>query len=226
MLISTIDVYKNPVDVDEDTVIDTDGLQAYGLNRYYLEQWVEEGFPDHLIIRLPGLYGKNLKKNFIYDFIHMIPSMLTESKFMELCAKDPFLKPFYTIQENGFYKCNPLTQEQTVKLKGYFNSVGFSALNFTDSRGVFQFYNLSFLWQHIQTALKNGISLLNLFTEPVSASEIYRAVRGTDWSNELSKPVPLYRAKTKYAGLFGGSNGYIFNGKFVIEDVKEFIKRG
>ena len=72
VLISTIDVYKNPVGADENspTVTDEkgsvgDGVQPYGLNRYYLEAWVRKNYPDALIIRLPALYGLNIKKNFI-----------------------------------------------------------------------------------------------------------------------------------------------------------------
>ena len=64
VLISTIDVYRNPVGVDETgSVLDEgkggtgNGIQPYGLNRYYLEAWVRKHYPDALIIRLPGLYG-------------------------------------------------------------------------------------------------------------------------------------------------------------------------
>ena len=225
VLISTIDVYQNPADVDEDTAIETDGLQPYGLDRYALEQWAEREFPDCLIVRLPGLYGKNLKKNFIYDFIRIVPSMLTESKFQELCAKDPFLKPYYTKRDDGFYGCVPLSEESAAVLKAYFDRIGFSALNFTDSRGTFQFYNLAYLWRHIRTALEHGLKKVNLVTEPVAVSEIYRAMKGTEWKNELPRPVPRYRARTKYAELFGGKSGYIFDRKFVIDDVRKFIER-
>lgn len=61
MLISTVGVYKNPNGVDEDTPIDTDGLQPYGQNRYYLEQFIQDNF-DVTIIRLSGLFGNGLKK--------------------------------------------------------------------------------------------------------------------------------------------------------------------
>ena len=64
VLISTIDVYKKPDNVTEETLIDTDDLHPYGLNRYYLEQWVEKEFPDSLIVRLPGLFGVNIKRIF------------------------------------------------------------------------------------------------------------------------------------------------------------------
>jgi nucleoside-diphosphate-sugar epimerase len=69
VLVSTVDVYKTPNDVDEDTPIDTAGLHAYGSNRYYLEQFCRERF-DTLVVRLPGLFGVGLKKNVIYDLLH------------------------------------------------------------------------------------------------------------------------------------------------------------
>ena len=67
VLISTVAVYPNTVDVNEDSIICVDNLKPYGVNRYFLEQWVENNIENHLIVRLPAIYGKNLKKNFIFD---------------------------------------------------------------------------------------------------------------------------------------------------------------
>jgi hypothetical protein len=68
ILISTVDVFKNPIEVNEDTLIDTVGLQPYGLNRRKLELFVTDRFKNYLILRLPGLVGPGLRKNIIYDF--------------------------------------------------------------------------------------------------------------------------------------------------------------
>ena len=114
---------------------------------------------------------KSIKKNFIYDLIYIIPLMLTEEKYIELCNKNDFIKNYYEKQENGFYKVNQRNKEEQINLKKYFNEIGFSALNFTDSRGIFQFYNLKFLWEHINIARKNNLKVLNLATEPVSNTE-------------------------------------------------------
>ncbi|MFZ2545271.1 MAG: NAD-dependent epimerase/dehydratase family protein [Candidatus Saccharimonadales bacterium] len=69
VLVSTVGVYKNPNGANEDTVIETEGLLPYGVNRYYLEQFCADNF-DTTIVRLPGLYGKGLKKNVIFDLLN------------------------------------------------------------------------------------------------------------------------------------------------------------
>ncbi|MFD1776552.1 NAD-dependent epimerase/dehydratase family protein [Paenibacillus rhizophilus] len=70
VLISTVDVYKNPIEVDEETEIIPEEVTPYGRHRFYLEEFIQKKFPNHLVIRLPGLFGEGLKKNFIYDLIH------------------------------------------------------------------------------------------------------------------------------------------------------------
>lgn len=70
VLISTVDVFAQPQGVDEDTTVAEAGLHAYGLNRRRLESFVESNFPEHLIVRLPGLVGPGLRKNVIFDFLN------------------------------------------------------------------------------------------------------------------------------------------------------------
>lgn len=223
VLISTIDVFKTPKDVDESTEIDTENLHAYGYNRYQLELWVRKNYSDALIIRLPGLFGKNIKKNFIYDYINMIPFMLKKEKFDELASRDSELRKYYQQQDNGFYKVSVAdADKQTLKKK--FNALGFSALNFTDSRSIYQFYNLSNLWRDVQTALSAGITLWHPATEPVSAAEVYEYLSGKQFDNELDGIPADYGYKTLYASYFKGNCGYIANKSQVLQDIKAFVK--
>lgn len=220
ILISTVDVYPDPVHVHEDTII-PENPQAYGRNRLYLEKWVEENFTDYLIVRLPALFGKNIKKNFIYDIISFIPAMLSAelyNKFTENIRKN------YTLGDNGFYKLNILKAEEQAELKKQFKEAGFSALNFTDSRGSFQFYNLGNLWKDIQTADEAGIKKINLATEPVSVKEIYSSVFNEDFQNELSNTMPVYDFYTNHAGIYGKQGHYIAGKDEVLKDIVSFIK--
>ena len=69
ILISTIEVYGNNNNKNELNKTNKKNNTNYGLNRLYLEDFIKKNF-NFLIIRLPIVYGKNLKKNFIYDLIN------------------------------------------------------------------------------------------------------------------------------------------------------------
>ena len=69
VLISTVDVYPEPRDVDESTEIDRAAGHAYGRHRLLLEDVVRARF-DACVVRLPALFGHGLKKNALYDLLH------------------------------------------------------------------------------------------------------------------------------------------------------------
>lgn len=70
VLISTVDVFKSPIGVNEDSPVDEINLHAYGLNRRLLEKFVERHFGEYLVVRLPGLVGPGLRKNVIFDLLN------------------------------------------------------------------------------------------------------------------------------------------------------------
>ena len=70
ILMSTVDVYGNPHQVDEDTPIDLTLQTPYGRNRHRFEQMICDHFPRVLTVRLPAIYGWGLKKNALYDLMH------------------------------------------------------------------------------------------------------------------------------------------------------------
>lgn len=226
VLISTIDVFKVPKGVDESSLIDTENLHAYGYNRHMLEIWAREHFPDVLIIRLPGLFGKNIKKNFIYDYINIIPFMLKKEKFDELSRIDFTIRDYYTMQDNGFYQVNELPNDKKEELKNKFKKAGFSALNFTDSRSIFQFYDLRRLWVDMKKALEAGITLWHPATEPVSAGEIYKYLTGDEFVNELNGMPADYDYRTCYNFVYGGNAGYICSKEEILADIKDFVEGG
>ena len=114
--------------------------------------------------------------------------------------------------------------EEFELLKDTFKKIGFSALNFTDSRGVFQYYNLSNLWNDICIARSNGIRLLHLAVEPVSISEVYKYLEGVEWRNEIAGVPPHFDFRTIHSHLWGRGDGYIKGKKQVLQEIKEFVE--
>ena len=224
VLISTIDVFKSPLAVYEDSAIDMDGLQPYGYNRRVLENWVRENYPEALIVRLPGLFGEGIKKNFIYDIINVIPFMLSETKMGELSSQEAAIEEYYEIQDNGFWKCRNLNEGEKNALRNILSRVNFSALQFTDSRSEFQFYPLKRLWSDIKIALENKIELLHTATEPISAGEIYKFLYGREFMNETAGVPAKYDYRTRYSGLYKRDGGYIMGKEEVLLEIQNFVK--
>jgi len=67
VLISTVDVFGTPVGVTE--ADDPAGATPYGRHRLELERTLATRFPT-LVVRLPALFGRGLKKNAVYDLLH------------------------------------------------------------------------------------------------------------------------------------------------------------
>ena len=222
VLVSSIAVYDRTYDVDENHVINEEQLLPYGKNRLYLEKWVAENCENGLIVRLPALYGINLKKNFIYDYINIIPSMLNEEKYRELAAESELIMKAYKHEYDNFYCLIAKGDEKKMVYK-YFNSSSFNAVNFTDSRSIYQFYNLGRLWVDIQIALKNNIHLLNIVTEPISVAEVYKNLSGKEFVNEFAKAPHNYNIRSLYAELFGGKNGYFVKKEDELADLKRYV---
>ncbi len=169
VLISTIDVYPDPIAVDETTTIEHEATHPYGKHRRMLELFTESNFPT-AIIRLPGLFGQGLKKNVIYDLLH----------------------------DNQVEMIHP--------------------------EGVFQFYDLSRLWRDIEIALAQDLGIVNLATEPVRVRDVARESFGFDFDNPMDAPPARYDMRTVYDHVFGGSGGYICDGRTVLQGIRTFVE--
>lgn len=224
VLISSVAVYDRTFDVNENHVIDEGQILPYGKNRLYLEKWVSENCDNSLIVRLPALYGINLKKNFIYDYINVIPAMLNEKKYQELVGESELIASAYTLADDKFYHLTAVGDLKK-KVYEYFSNASFNAISFTDSRSIYQFYNLGRLWSDIQIALKNGVRLLNITTEPVSVAEAYRILSGNVFVNELAKPPFNYDIRSIHAELFGGQDGYLIKKDDELNDLKQYVEK-
>ncbi len=69
ILVSTVDIYPDPIGVTEDDSPARGSGQPYGRHRLELEHYVAGRFPVHHVVRLPALFGQGLKKNAIFDLL-------------------------------------------------------------------------------------------------------------------------------------------------------------
>ena len=70
VLISTCEVYGKNESTIETSNNYSKRNNHYGINRLYLENFIQKNFNKSYIIRLPIVYGKNFSKNCIYDLIY------------------------------------------------------------------------------------------------------------------------------------------------------------
>ena len=86
-LISTIDVYPVNTNADEQFDCHAPDHHAYGRHRLYFEDFCRSHFPDVMIVRLPGLFGKGIKKNVIFDLLH--------DNCLEMINPDSYFQYYY-----------------------------------------------------------------------------------------------------------------------------------
>ncbi|GLI09887.1 hypothetical protein YDYSG_59200 [Paenibacillus tyrfis] len=154
ILISTVDVYKSPNNVDENTIINPDDLDPYGKHRFFLEQFVREKFDNHFIIRLPGLFGRGLKKNFIYDMIHDNCLHLTHHKSIF-----------------QFYDMSRLWSDITFVKKQGFKVINFSTEPVSASEIVENCFNKNF--NNVTDKAPVNYNMKSIYSEHFNLGELY-----------------------------------------------------
>lgn len=87
ILISTVAVYENGAKKNETECPFPDS--HYGRNRLDLEKFVQDRFPNYLIVRLPALVHKNLKKGPLYDlkYNHEVDKLCPNSYYQWYALK-------------------------------------------------------------------------------------------------------------------------------------------
>ena len=70
ILISTVDVFQPAQGVDETSPPALTGQGAYGSHRAWFEFFFRAQFRNALILRLPGLFAEDVRKNLVHDLLH------------------------------------------------------------------------------------------------------------------------------------------------------------
>lgn len=154
VLISTEDVYEKPYLVNELSEINPEKVQPYGKHRLFLEKTLLKLFNNRLsVIRLPGLIGKNLKKNFIHDFLYKEKYYLSNSDSMvQVYDLKNIWKDIKVVIKNSIpiinFATEPIKIEEIIKY-----SFGINFVNKNKER--FLNYKVSSVYAHYYRSKKN-----------------------------------------------------------------------
>jgi hypothetical protein len=202
---------------------------AYGRNRRELEERLAACYPT-TIIRLPALFGPGLKKNYLYDLRHPLPSFIPTDRFEALADGLPE-KERTTLR--GIY--NPGTMKNMMQLQHpsaddthrqhliqALEAQRATSKYLTNSASSYQFYDLHHLGNDIDRALVHGIDVLHVGTEPMNAATIHQHILGTPFVNEQGTVV-RQDMRSRHADLWGGVDGYLYGSSTVLNEIATFV---
>lgn len=204
---------------------------AYGRHRRELEAFVEDNFANHLIVRLPALFGHALRKNFLFDLLNPVPTMLTAEKFETLkAALDAPLaaavEALYTLNPaNGMHVLDRPALSGDARrpaLEEAVNVLGLSATQFHNPATTYQYYGIDRLWADIGIALDAGLSHIHLVSEPVEAAVIHKRLTGEPMPET---PARLHREdmRTAHAHLWDASGRYQSDAATTLAQLEAFF---
>ncbi|WP_285712490.1 hypothetical protein [Erythrobacter oryzae] len=231
VLISSIAVLADFAGGDDESTTAYQHDLAYGRHRRALEAFVEEHFPGSLVVRLPALFGAGLRKNFLFDLLNPVPSMLAEARHAALrTALDgdlaAWLAALYTPDAaTGLRKLDRAAlnaDPRRAELEAALDALGATATQFHHRDTTYQYYNTDRLWQDIGIALEAGLTHLHLAPEPLRAADIHLRLTGRPMPET---PARLHREdmRTRHAGLWDATGSYQFTADVTLEQLATFF---
>jgi hypothetical protein len=230
VLISSIAVFADFAGGDDESSNAFQSELAYGRHRRLLETFCAQHFAETLIVRLPALFGVGLKKNFLFDLLNPVPSMLNSAKMKQalsvVSAQDAeTLQKAYSLNDqNGMFVLNRSDLRASgaqSRIETTFGQHALTSVQFTNPDSTYQYYGVDRLWSDIEAASAQGIGVLHLATEPVAARQIHRAVTGHDMPQTGAR-LHHEDMHTRHADLWGRSGPYMESAQQVEERITAF----
>lgn len=233
ILISSIAVLENFAAHDDENTSAFQTKLAYGQHRRVLEAFCEDYFDECLVIRLPALFGEGLRKNFIFDLINPVPTLLTASKISALRSElssieANLLDKIYSPEpKTGMHKIDraELAKSRNRKcLEAAMTELGYSSTQFHNPETTYQYYNMERLWNDITVAIKGNLKVLHLAMPPLKAGDIHNRLLGFDMP-ETNARIHKENMYTAYAHLWGRKGPYLDDAAAIMNKLEFFYKR-
>ncbi|WP_440655571.1 sugar nucleotide-binding protein [Candidatus Pelagibacter sp. HIMB1509] len=230
-LISTIQVFKNINNKNYETSNKYNNKIPYGKNRLYLEKVCKKKFDNFFVIRLPSIFDKHIKKNFLYDLKNPVPNFYDKKKFKKLLnnTKKNYLTKLINkaySKKDIFYILNKkkLNNYELNILKKHLSNLNLHAASLTNKNSLFQYYFLGNLWKDINLMLKNNVKVLNASCYPLKANFIHKLFTGRPMKNNQSK---IYNAQMRsvHANLWGDKRkDFLYKKEEIVSNIKKIFK--
>lgn len=231
VLISSIAVLADFAGQDDEGTEAYQQELAYGRHRRLLEAFCETRFEDCLVVRLPALFGPGLRKNFIFDLMNPVPTMLPEARLQALLD---LLAPDLRDTLGGLYAPDPVTGMMKLDraaldagphrgaLDAAVRDHGFAATQFHNPETTYQYYDMSRLWQDIGTARGAGLGHIHLAVEPLKAADIHSRLLGSPMP-ETGARLHHEDMRTRHADLWGRQGPYLEDVATVLDKLAAFF---
>lgn len=105
-----------------------------------------------------------------------------------------------------------------------FDLLNDNCLEMINPESSFQYYYLRNLSEDIERAESAGLSLINLFTEPLKTQMIADRFFPGKVIGQQASPKASYDMHTKYAGLRNLHGNYLYTADEVLAQMEQFIK--
>lgn len=231
VLISSIAVLADFAGGDDETSTAFQQELAYGRHRRGLEEFVEENFDGSTVVRLPALFGRGLRKNFIFDLLNPTPSILPADKLETLLAS---LDPRFRGWLRSLYAFDPTTEMFRVdrialdsdprrrSLDAAVVGLGFSAVQFHHAETTYQFYDMRRLSSDLKVAVDAGVSRIHLVTEPLNVSRIHERLTG-ERMPDTDASLHHEDMRTLHADLWGVRGPYLEDSESTLGKLADFF---
>ncbi len=157
------------------------------------------------------------------------PVEVNEDTAVDVEAQTPYGKHRFALEQFAASRFNatiirlPGLFGLGIKKNIIFDFLHGNNLSQINAKSVYQFYNLQNLTRDIEIAEKHNIQLLNISSAPVSTAEVAAHCFGIDFSNVPAGVPAFFDYRSKYATLWGGSDGYLYSKEQELSELKSFV---
>ncbi|SCA63928.1 Uncharacterized protein SCG7086_BJ_00080 [Chlamydiales bacterium SCGC AG-110-P3] len=199
-------------------------------------KWIANKNPEddsrniaHLICSLQEVSAEHVVLISTVD-VYSNPTAVDESSPIDIANAEPYGKHRYELEQ---FVCGHFDSVLIVRLPGLFgiglrknaiyDLIHDNALDLIHSEARYQFYDLANLWKDIQRAQREGLSLLNITTEPVSIGELAQECFSRSFYNRPHDNPASYDIRSCHDMQLGGKGGYLYTKEEVLSSLKSFV---